>query len=208
MPITGTQMELKEILKKLNKRKKEIIILTLCGGIFGIAATFIPGKYRAEGYYFIGRVADKPSSEFFTYEGYYAQQTAQSYTNTAIAVLESENIKSAVLEDLKLPVTDSNIRKLSRSYKVYKRGPQVVSLVAADYNNEKTLRIYSSISERFLEAGEKIINESDENIKVLPLSEEPVVKREQRPLPNYLAGGLLIGLALALLKFSFKEYIK
>ncbi len=208
MPITGTQMELKEILKKLNKAKNEIIILTLCGGILGIAASFIPGKYRAEGYYFIGRVADKPSNEFFTYEGYYAQQTAQSYTNTAIAVLESENIKSAVLEDLKLPVTDTNIRKLSRTYKVYKKGPQVVSLVVADYNNGKTLRIYSSISERFLEAGEKITNESDENIKVLPLSEEPVVKREQRPLPNYLAGGLLIALAFALLKFSFKEYIK
>ncbi|GIW69384.1 MAG: hypothetical protein KatS3mg101_0131 [Patescibacteria group bacterium] len=201
-------MELREILKKLNTRKKELLILTVSGGILGIIATFIPGKYVAEGYYFIGRVADKPSNEFFTYEGYYAQQTAQSYTNTAIALLESENIKSAVLGDLKLAVTDNNLRKLSRTYKVYKKGPQVVSLAVADYNNEKTLKIYDSLSKRFLEAGEKITNASDENIKVLPISEEPVVKRDQRPLPNYLFSGLLIGLAFSLLKFSFKEYIK
>ena len=201
-------MELKEILRKLNKARSEILILTLCGGILGIGVSFIPGKYRAEGYYFIGRVADKPSSEFFTYEGYYAQQTAQSYTNTAIAILESESLKSAVLEDLKIPVTDNNLKKLSRSYKVYKKGPQVVSLVVTDYNYKKTLDVFSSISNRFLETGENITSESDENIKVLPLSEEPVAKREHRPFPNYLAGGLLIGLAFTLLRFSIKEYTK
>jgi capsular polysaccharide biosynthesis protein len=201
-------MELKDILKILNKRRAEIGLFVLCGSFLGLAASFLPGKFKTELSYFVGRAADKPSTEFFTYEGFYAQQTAQSFTNTAVALLESQNLKRSVLGELELPVTDNNIRKLTKSYRVTKNGPQVITLTVADYDYDKSLNTFTAISEKFLEAGEKVSSGSDENISVTPLSDEPVVRQEQRPFIYFVTGGLLFGLALSLLKLAFKEYIK
>ncbi|HAI63063.1 MAG: hypothetical protein UU64_C0016G0011 [candidate division WWE3 bacterium GW2011_GWF2_41_45] len=201
-------MELKEILKILKKKRSEIVIFTLCGGLLGLAASFIPGKFKAEASYFVGRTADKPSSEFFTYEGYYAQQTAQSYTNTAVALLESQDLKRSVLGELEIPVTDTNLRKLSRSYRVSKNGPQVITLTVADYNYDKSVTTFTAISTKFLDSSDKVSAGSDENISVSSLSDNPVVRQEQRPLPYFILGGLLFGLAVSMLKITFKEYLK
>jgi len=201
-------MELKDILKILNKRRTEIGLFVLCGGFLGVAVSFLPGKFKTEISYFVGRAADRPSTEFFTYEGYYAQQTAQSYTNTAIAILESQDLKRAVLEELGFPVTDNNIRKLSRSYRISKNGPQVITLSVTDYNYDKSVNTFTVISTEFLDTGKKIGAGSDENISVTPLSSKPVVRQEQRPLIYLVIGGLLFGMAASILKIALKEYLK
>ena len=201
-------MELKEIIKILNKKRREIGLFIICGGLLGLAMSFLPGKFKTEISYFVGRAADKPSTEFFTYEGYYAQQTAQSYTNTAIALLESQDLKRFVLSELGFPVTDINIRKLSRNYRVSKNGPQVITLSVTDYDYAKSLNTFTAISSKFLETGEKISSGTDENISVTSLSNEPVLRQEQRPFINYLLGGLLTGLAVSLLKIALKEYLR
>ena len=201
-------MELKDILKMLNKRRTEIGLFVLCGGFLGVAVSFLPGKFKTELSYFVGRIADKPSAEFFTYEGYYAQQTAQSYTNTAVALLESQDLKRAVLNELQLPVTDNNIRKLSKSYRVAKNGPQVITLTVTDYNYDKSINTFTVISKKFLIASEKVSTGSDENISVSPLADSPVIRQEQRPFFYFVAGGLLFGLAFSLLKIALKEYLK
>ncbi|KKS31306.1 hypothetical protein A2380_03010 [candidate division WWE3 bacterium RIFOXYB1_FULL_43_24] len=201
-------MELKEILKILNKKRREIGLFIFCGGLLGLAASFLPGKYNTEASYFVGRTADRPSTEFFTYEGYYAQQTAQSYTNTAVGLLESQDLKRAVLEELRIPVTDTSIRKLSRSYRVSKNGPQVITIRVSDYDYNKSLNTFTVISSKFLDTSKKVNAGSDENISVSSLSNNPTVKQEQRPFINYVAGGLLLGLVSVLLKITFKEYLK
>lgn len=201
-------MNLKDVIKLLKKNIRLLGVYTLTGAVIGLVTSFIPGKYTATGSFFIGRLADKPSSAFFTYEGYYATQTAQSYTNTAAAILESEDLKKETLLDLQIPVTDNNIKKLNRSYRVTKRGPQIIQLTVSDYDQNVTERLYRQLSSNFLTMGRDLGTKNDENISVITIAKEPLLSRNQRSYPAYMLGGMLLGLSLSLFKISFREYMK
>ncbi len=201
-------MEFKEIIKIIKMNRTVLVIFALVGSLLGTALSFVPGKYRVEGSFFIGRKADVPSTEFFTYEGYYAQQTAQSYTNTAVALLESQDLKKAVLEQMEIPVTDNNVRKLTKSFRISKIGPQVITLTVRNPEENKSEEIFKTLASNFLNMGEKISAESDENISVIPISEFPVKRQEQMPLIPCVMWGFMVGITAAILKISIKEYMK
>ncbi len=201
-------MDLKISLKIIKKHLLTLGLSAAAGLIIGFTVTEIPGKYIVSGTFFIGRTTDKMSTAFFTYEGYYAQQTAQSYTNSAIAVLESDDLKKQTLEELGVHPTSQNIKKLTRSIQVTKEGPQVISLSVRDRSQSNALATFKSLSKNFIAESVGLNYNADQNLSIAQLNSEPVIKNPY-PQPVLMGiGGALFGTALGLLLISIKEYFK
>ena len=107
---------------------KVTLVGILLGGVaFYLLVPKIPNRYTASGIFVISRSNDS-SDIFFTYEGYYAEQTAVSYTNSFLAIIQSDEVKKTALEELRGMATNQELNKLKRAVRIKKEGPRVVNL--------------------------------------------------------------------------------
>ena len=115
-------MELKKITKTIEKNKFFLITASFIGLILGIIFYFLPSKYISSGSFYVSKKTDN-SLEFFTYEGYYAQQSAITYADSVVNLAKSVDIKKDVLEKMNQPINEKNLRELNKSIKIKKAGP-------------------------------------------------------------------------------------
>jgi len=200
-------MELREIFKKIRKNKKILIVCVLVGLLTGILFHFLPSNYIASGSFYITRKEDN-SESFFTYEGYYSQQTATTYTNSVVALAESVDVKKQVLEKVDLPINDQNIRKINKSMSVKKTGPQIIDITFKDKDLNKVKTIWQSISDILIETSKEINLNGDGKLIVVKISEEPFIKEGYKPLWMTSVAGIIFGFSLGMLIISLKEYFK
>lgn len=200
-------MEIKEITKKLAKYRSQIVIFILLGALLGVGTYFLPPKYISSGSFYIKR-SISGEKNYFTYEGYYGQQTALSYTNSVIALAESSDIKRLVLDKLKIDVNEESLRKLSRMIKVKKTGPQVILITVKADDYSLSENIWNKLSESLLSTTYEINKDGDPNLMVVKISDRPVVKEGYRSMMLFGIGGSLISFTLFSLYICFKEYLK
>lgn len=130
-------MELREFFKFLKRNSR----LILAGGaiflVLGLGLAFFwPVQFEATGHLFVGRetaVTGVPH-EYFDYEGYYAQQTAQNYTPTVIAFLESDNVLNLAMAKVGISLSEATLRQAKRSLYLRQTGPQLIA-VRVRYSN-------------------------------------------------------------------------
>ncbi len=200
-------MELREIIKKI-KRNRKIVVTSILGGILlGILIYNLPSRYSSSGSLYVKRSIE-PSEKFFTYEGYYAQQSAQSYTNSFMALVESQDIRKKTLESIGTPITDKNLRKLDRIIKVKKTGPQVISVKVTDSNYDYSEKVWMALTKSVIDTSKELNEGGDKNISVSTVSETPLVEETYKSPYIFSLAGMVIGLSIGCLFICVKEYIK
>lgn len=200
-------MEIKEIIKKLRKYRGQIIFSIILGAILGVGIYFLPPKYISSGSFYIKR-SISGEKNYFTYEGYYGQQTALSYTNSVIALAESLDIKRLVLEKLKIDANEESLRKLSRMIKVKKTGPQIISITVKANSYSTSENIWNKLSEALLNTTYEINKDGDSNLMVVKVSDRPVVKQSYRSMLLFGFCGSLLSFTFYSFFICFKEYLK
>lgn len=195
-------MELKDILKEISKNKKTLLISMALGLILGIGAYFFPKKYVAEGSFYIGQRPTDSTKLYYSYDGYYAQQAAESYTESFVALLESNDIKYTTLLELGTVPNSQNLRKVKSAIDVRKIGPQVVTLTVSDYNKEKSEKIWTIVTSQAVNSVGK------DTLLIRQIIDRPFVhKRSDNLLINLLVGGLVLP-SLTFIGLSFRKYLK
>jgi len=200
-------MEAKEIIKKLKKYKIQFIIFSILGGALGLGICFLPPKYISSGSFYVKRSISSERS-FFTYEGYYGQQTALSYTNSVMALAESIDLKKVVIEKLGMEVDEESLRRISKMIKVRKTGPQVISITVKANSINMAEDMWNKLSETLLDTTYEINKGGDSNLMVVKVSDKPVIKQSYRSMLLFGFCGLLISSTLYLLFVCIKEYLK
>lgn len=200
-------MELKELIKKIRKYRKTIAASLVVGLIIGILSYYIPPKYVTRGSLYVKRDTDQ-STDFFTYEGYYAGQAAQAYTNSLVAIIESQDIKKTVLEELNIPVTGRNLRKLGNAITVKKTGPQVIEISVKEKNRELSSEVWKIITKTTIDTSRVLNESSDNNLSVNTISSEPLIEETYRSMYTFAFAGIIIGISVGFLIVSIKEYFK
>lgn len=200
-------MELKELILKLRKYRMILIPASIAGLAIGIATSFYPPRYVSSGSFYVRRAVNE-SLGFFTYEGYYAQQTAISYTNSVSALAESQDLKKTVLEEIGSVVNKESLRELNKSTRVKKVGPQIISITVKSADQEKSKNLWMEISRSLIEKSKELNLGGDENLSILPISQQPLVKETYRS--SYVFGlvGMLAGFSTVLFFICLKEYFK
>jgi len=200
-------MELRDISKILRKYRRKIVFLAIAGFAFGVMVSLLPPKYISSGSLYVKREAN-PGTGYFTYEGYYAQQTAMSYTNSVVAILESPDIKKKVLGLMNIPVNEKTIRELGRTIKVKKTGPQVILVTVKNKNYDISMEVWDKTVNSLMGITADMNKNGDENLGISLISERPVVKEGYKSPYLFGIAGSLITLTLSLFFISVKEYLK
>jgi capsular polysaccharide biosynthesis protein len=200
-------MELRTIIKKIKKYKLSLLASLVVGALLGIGIYFLPPKYVATGSFYIKRGISNQTG-YFTYEGYYSQQTALAYTNSVIALLDSLDVKKMVLDKMKIESTEKNLRWLSRIISVKKTGPQLISVTVKGKTYAQAQTIWNKLSETLLVTTFQLNKDSDPNLMVTAVSSQPVVKTTYKSLVLFGTAGVLLSLTLFSFFICIKEYLK
>lgn len=131
-------MYIKEILTYFKKEFKNLFKVALIGGILGFIFFLFPKKYETSGSLYITRKTESGFYSYFKYEGFYAQQNAQNQMLNIISIMQSDSIRSKVLEFLDIKVTKENLLKLNKELKIKKSAPQIINISSYSYSKEKS----------------------------------------------------------------------
>lgn len=191
-------MEVKDIVIFLKKNYLHILLTGLILSSVGAVLYYlIPATYDATGSFFIKRNIDSSTGNYFTYEGYYSQQTALSYTNTLTGIFESEDIKSKALIDLGTKVNEQSIRRLGRNMKIKKSGPQLITLTVKGNTSEGAQATWLAITKATITTANFLNTNGDSKLTISQLNENPVVKMSFRNLYVNLLVGFGLGILLS-----------
>lgn len=204
-------MDLYKFLKYVKKDKNLLIGTILAFTLAGILTFYlIPVKYVSSGSLFISRNTNPQQPDHFTYEGYYSQQAALSYTNSIMGLMESEDILAETLQNMQMEVTEENLRKLSRRVATKKSGPQLIELSIKAPSPEEAERIWVLHSGNTIETIEKIKSNGDPQLNINKIRQNPVTKTTYKNLAVNIIVGIIIGttfgLSLVLAKFYLRKF--
>lgn len=200
-------MELKVLINILYKNALQVVVFLLIGAVGGATTFILPQKYTATGSFYVKRTIQN-SSDFFTYEGYYGQQTALAYANTVFALLESTDLKSMTLKKLGTEVNEQTLRKLHKKTDIKKTAPQLVSLTVKDFSPSEAAVVWNALSESLLETTYEINKNGDSALSISKISEEPVVKQTYNNLWLNLSAGAVLGFVFGAFSLALKEYLR
>ncbi|MCG2686269.1 Wzz/FepE/Etk N-terminal domain-containing protein [Candidatus Parcubacteria bacterium] len=198
-------MELREFFKFIKRNSR----LILAGGAvflaLGLGLAFLwPVQFEATGHLFVGRetaVSGVPN-EYFDYEGYYAQQTAQNYTPTVIAFLESDDVLNLAMEEVGISLSEATLRPTKRSAHLRQAGPQMIEVRVTHSSAASATKFW----EVLVGAGLERWAELEGTITVAPVTAVPLVARQELPIPLAGVVSVLMGLMIGGLAAAGKEY--
>jgi len=200
-------MELKDFVKFLKKYLMYILVFGVASSALGVLAFYyFPAKYKASGNLFVSRKADEVSAEFFTYEGYYAQQTAHAYANTVGGLLESVDVKKRALESLGIPATEKTLRRLNRLLQVKRPALQIILVEVKGETSVEARNLWISLVKEVISVSKTVDEAGDSSISVLQLNDFPVVQPIYRNVYLFGLVGAGFGLFFGMLASALKEY--
>lgn len=200
-------MELKELFKFLKKYKASLFVWGLVFGFVGALFYYLlPPKYVASGSFYVTR-AIEPVTEEFSYEGYYAQQSALSYTKTFMGLLESVDSRSKALDKLNLEVTSRTLRKYGRQVRVKSVAPQLLSFEVKDDSPDAARNFWLTLSDVSLEESQRLNMNGDSLLRIIPVSDSLVVREVYRNVFINIIAGFGFGIFSGVLVFATKEYL-
>jgi capsular polysaccharide biosynthesis protein len=187
-------MEFREYLKILKKNFLLIFIL----GIAGFLVSFVTVKKLPTGYeksqlvyVVIPKIAQ---NQTYNFEGYFSQEKARNFTDTAIAILESPDFSGEILT----PGEALNIRKVA---------PQVIRITAVANDSQSADSLITKTITGFNQKMFALTNEDQQpQIKLIGKS-QPAVFTGQNP-KIITAFGFLAGVFFAIFVISLKTFLK
>ena len=184
--------------------------MSLTGLLFASVGTggyfFWPKTYTATGSFFVSRDVEKTSNEYFTFEGFYSQQSALSFTDTVIGLLESVDVRKESLLLLNITPDEAALRKLNRTIKIKKAAPQLITLKVAGKTKTEAREVWTALSEIALKTVTDLRENGDRSLHLTLLQKVPVVQEAYRNILLNFSTGFLFGILTAAISIFAKDY--
>lgn len=184
-------MELKEYLKIFRKYLALIAALSFIGMSLAFAfARRIPQGYQDSQTFFIS----PQSAAIQMYEGYYGQEKARNFTDTAVAILDSPDFKSEV-------------QGTNEAISVRKMAPQVVRLTATSKSSAAAKNLLDKTVNSFNSKLQSLSgSQAQIQLKAIGRAQGPSTVAVNRKV--FALVGLIAGFAFATAAISLKTYFK
>lgn len=202
-------MELKNIIKIVKRYGKFVVLTSL---LFGVAAFVIsvnlPPTYSASVVIYVRGQVAAPSKDFFTYEGFYSQQTAKEFTDTVAGLAKSQDIIKKALESLGKSSEVKNIKDIQGALSVRKTAPQLVQLTINNADGEEATKAVTALGSAISERVSELNKEGGVLISMQPLDSAPIVEEQKPSVALNILIVALIGLLLSVVVVFIKEYLR
>lgn len=205
---TGLKMnELRDFLQLI---AKNFLVVLITGVSFGSAALFLslrlPVQYRASLILYIERVPERPGN-FYAYDGYYATQAAEAYTDTVLGLLRSLDLVKEAAENVKLAGSEATLKKLNRKIRIAKTAPQLIEIATTLTDAQSASVLTQSLAQTVINRV-KLLNQSgNQNFSINPASPQPLL---ETVTPYTLLNTLVAfwsGVLMAIAGISLKKYL-
>lgn len=181
-------MELKDLLKIV---KSNLIVLILTAALGAVLAGALsvrqPAGVKAQALIYVN-IEMPQTQSVYTYDGYYTQERARNFTDTAATLIQESNLGA------NLGPKDS--------YSVKKLAPQILRLTVYSTNQQGAFDVLKKVEDA---AGAKVskLTNGEINLKIV---DEPRASGFGPSRKIYILAGVVAGLAFAILVVSFKTY--
>jgi hypothetical protein len=177
----------------------------------GVGYTYLQkDAYRATLGLFIQRQPDASafSTQYYTYDGFYAQQTAAAYTDNALKLLTNDEIVTKAAKRANLPSDERSIAGLKGSILAKKEASQLIQLSIVLPKQKDAAAFSVGLAEALKDRTNQLNQEGDKRLAVDTVNTEPYVIME-RPSPTLFgAAGALLGLLAATVLAAAWHYVK
>lgn len=179
-----------------------IIGVSLVVGFVGAGiSTILPNQYTAKGLLVVTRKADEPSREVFTYEGYYAEQNAGTYTATFLAILQSPN-------NLKFADGNADPKQLARLVKAKREGTQAIVLAVKSQTPQDAANLWNKVAESAIQAHTKLQASADPLLTVSKTPNSPTALKTYPEWPTVFGASLVFSFVIMVSIVIIARYLK
>ncbi len=202
-------MELIEYLRFLLKYKYLFLASLLIGVGVGVGYAMVQKDlYRASMSLFVQRQPEEATSQYFTYEGFYAQQTAAAYTDNAIKLLTNDEIITRAARNAELPTDDGTLSRLKSKIAAKKDASQLIQLSVTLPNKKEAAAFTNGLANALRARTTELNAEGDRKLAVDPVNVEPYVVLVRPWLLLYGLVGAVSGLLLSVIVLSGWDYAR
>jgi len=186
-----------ELKQFINILKKNIFFIVFFGVLGVVVALFFALKFSSgyqQSQLFYVNSPEESTQSVYNFEGYFAQEKARNFTDTAVAILTSPDF----LKDVSNQSAAVGIRKLA---------PQVIRITVTASDPQVPAESINKIAAAF---NQKLSGLTQENkavtIKPIAKIQEPVFAGPDKKV--LIAFGLMAGVVFAILTIGLKIYFK
>lgn len=174
----------------------------MCIALLGAGISVIlPNQHTAKGLLIITRRADESSKTVFTYEGYYAQQNAGTYTSTFLAILQSPN-------NLAFGEPGIDPKHIEKLVSAKKEGTQAISLNIKGNTPENAKKLWEKVANSAIETHDKLKVSADSFVSVVKTPNSPVVVKTYPEWTTIFGAGFAFSLILLTSMIILTKYLK
>jgi len=202
-------VEVRDLVTKIWRPYRLVLLLSvLLAGVTYFVSKNLPASFRASGLLFVTRQADSSSTNYFTYEGFYSQQTAERYTDSVLGILKSDQVKKLALDSLNLPSSSPDVKRFGNNTLVQKTGPQLLSVTISAGDSDTSKSLWQALADQTVKSVSAVNQSGDSKITVQVMNQELLIA-EVTPKPWLYGLAAFLGLGgLGLLGLAIWEYLK
>ena len=199
-------MALTTLLQKLRENSLALLTTSLIVGLVGIlVARSLNPSYTAHLTVYVQKPIETPGTQTYTYDGYYAQQSAEAYTDTVVGLSESRSVISRAVETLG-GETGTDLKRFTDAVEVEKTAPQLVTLSVTLEAPDKSAAFIQAL---FLEV-QKQVREQEKEIGFSAdlVDEAPLVTANKVPVTLIGVVAALLTAAVGVSIIFLREYLR
>lgn len=187
-------MELKKFAKIFTENLVFIVLLALGVAIaILMSANFLPSGYNISRVYFVSAPNQTQNLQGYNFDSYFRGENARNFTDTVVAILQSSDFTSQVLEKGSV----STIRKLA---------PQVVRITLSGKNPQNLNQDIEKLTLRFNMQIAELEGSSSSQLKPIGKANKPAFFALNKPI--LFVFGLAMGTTIALFIIGLKNYFR
>ena len=202
-------MELYQYLHHSYTYRQILVPALFLGAVVGgfLAATKAD-KYEATISLYVQRQSDAASTQYFTYEGYYAQQAAAAYTDNAIKLLTNDEIIAHAAQSAGIDTDKSSISRLRSSILSKKDAPQLIKETVTLSDKNEATRFSAGLAEALRMRTNELNQAGDKKLSIEQVNLNPLVTLVRPSVPLYATAGALLGLLMGLVVTTLWSYVR
>ncbi len=171
-------MELRKLILLIKRRIPQLVLLGIVVAVIGGVIGYLwPTHYHAVLNVYVQKSPEEPANNEYTYDGYYAQQAAEMYTDTVVGLLEGDDVLAQALSASDEDLVDG-VGYYRGKIRVEKVAPRLIRVEVVLGDVEKAKLLASAITKAGQERVSALNQERGQAFELKLVQPDPLVEKQ------------------------------
>lgn len=185
-----------------------LIFLALVGSL--VAAVFAarqPVRYQTSISFAVNRI-DKAPSTTYQYDGYYAIQAADLFSQTVVSWFSTPSVLVEVYERAGVSTAPTSLRNLTSRFKTKKYAAQNIVVTFGEETEERARLIAEAVTATMQTRAAKLNQTAEAQALFEIVGSKPVIVATKPSIVTFAVAGFLVGFLVGLTLLSLTAYLR